>query len=165
MQNPLPFCYIKHNDVISLQKQLSWWWSKGKNSQIWDKKSTRDEMYNKITVVSTAVHYIWMLLKEQIKSSRCNKKKFFLVLRGDGCKVIYYTVHLKHIQHYMLTVPVKLGEKMTSIYQETLRKARGSIGKVDFVMPCVSSLFWIITVTSFSQFRKKMNCTLTCFYF
>ena len=32
-------------------------------------------MYNKITVVSTAVHYIWMLLKEQIKSSRCKKKK------------------------------------------------------------------------------------------
>lgn len=99
-------------------------------------------MYNKITVVSTAVHYIWMLLKEQIKSSRCKKKKnIFQSYAVMGAKVIYYTVHLKHIQHYMLTVPVKLGEKMTSIYQETLRKARGSIGKVDFVMPCVSSLF------------------------
>lgn len=44
---------------------------------------------------------------------------------------------------------------MTSVYQEILRQARGRVGKVDFVMPFVTSLFGIITVTSFSQFRKK----------
>lgn len=51
-------------------------------------------------------------------------------------------IWLKHIWHYMLIVSIELGKKWQAYTKRFLGKPEVGLGKVDFVMPFVTSLFW-----------------------